>query len=42
MPDILAYGQEVTGRKIEPKDYAALREVGGKSKSYVTNRDSRF
>lgn len=32
MPDVLTYGQEVTGREINPKDYSTLQEVGKKIK----------
>jgi hypothetical protein len=27
MPDILAYGKQVTGKDIDPKDFSALRQV---------------
>jgi sugar phosphate isomerase/epimerase len=30
MPDILSYGQEVTGKEVDPKDYSTLVEVGKK------------
>ena len=30
MPDVLTYGQEVTGREIDPKDYGTLQNVGKK------------
>ena len=32
MPDILTYGQEVTGHEINPKDFATLKDVGKRIK----------
>jgi sugar phosphate isomerase/epimerase len=28
MPDILSYGQQTTGKEVDPKDYATLKQVG--------------